>query len=169
MEYCKTCGHPLQLHFLEHEGIIPYCEHCKEFRFPLSNTAVSLIVLSPQKDQILLIQQYGRPQYILVAGYVDQKESLEEALMREVKEELGRTVWKYQYLRSEYFEKSNTLMCNFAVVIDDVSLEKVSEWEIDQATWFSFADAKQAIYQGSLAQRFLLNFFQIWKDEKLNL
>ena len=55
MKYCSTCGHPLIVKELEHEGMIPFCEHCKEYRFPIFNTAVSMVVLNPQKDKILLI------------------------------------------------------------------------------------------------------------------
>lgn len=158
MNYCTKCGSPLQLRILPQEGEVPYCEQCQEYRFPLSNTAVSMIVLSPQKDRILLIQQYGKKRNILVAGYVDQKEALEAAMIREIKEELGRDVIAYTYLKSEYFEKSNTLMCNFAVVVDCDCLDEVSTWEIDHAQWYSFEEAKQQIAPDSLAQRFLHYF-----------
>lgn len=67
--------------------MIPYYPKCQQYRFPLYNIAVSMIVLDPNKKQILLIKQYGREDYILVAGYVNRIESLEEAVIREVKEE----------------------------------------------------------------------------------
>lgn len=51
MKYCSTCGHPLILK--EHEGRIPYCEQCQEYRFPVFSTAVSMVVLNPEKDKIL--------------------------------------------------------------------------------------------------------------------
>lgn len=158
MNYCNICGTKLKPKELEHEGIIPFCEKCHEFRFPSFNCAVSMIVLNPHKDKILLIQQYGKKRNILVAGYVNQKESLEEALVRELKEEIGRNATEYHYMKSEYFAKSNTVICNFVVVADDESLQDVSEWEIDDANWFSFEEAKNQVAQGSLAQRFLLYF-----------
>lgn len=167
MKYCTKCGSRLQLRTLQQEGEVPYCEQCQEYRFPLSNTAVSMIVLNPQKDRILLIQQYGKKRNILVAGYVDQKEALEAAVVREIKEELGRDVIAYTYLKSEYFEKSNTLMCNFAVVLDCECLKDVSTWEIDSAQWYSFEEAKQQIAPGSLAQQFLFYFLQIYQSKEL--
>lgn len=147
--------------YLEHEGEVPFCPCCHEFRFPIFSTAVSMIPLNPKQDKILLIQQYQKPNYVLVAGYVNKGESAEETIVREMKEEIGRNVLSYRYLKSEYFPNTNTLMLNYAVVIDDESLEDVSEWEIDKAEWFTFSEAKTAVKSNSLAQRFLWNFLSI--------
>lgn len=169
MKYCMECGGPLALKPLEHEGIIPYCDACKAFRFPVFSTAVSMIVLNPARDKILLIQQYQKPRNILVAGYVDKGESLEETIVRELKEETGLDVDTYQFMKSEYFEKSNTLMCNYAIVAASESLENISSWEIDQARWFSFQEAEKEVLQGSLAHRFLLYFLEQNEKKKLFL
>ena len=45
-------------------------------------------------------------------------------MIREMQEEIGRKVLEYRFLRSEYFPKTNTLIFNFAVVIDSECLEK---------------------------------------------
>lgn len=158
MKYCMKCGNKLQKRYLKHEGMTAYCEGCKEYRFPYANTAVSLILLSPQKDQVLLIQQYQKKDYILVAGYVNQKESLEEAAIRECREEIGRKLISLQYLKSAYYEPSNTLMCCFVAVADKESLADISTWEIDAAKWFSFDEALQAIKPNSLAKHFFISF-----------
>ena len=70
MKYCMACGTKLVAKYLDGEGEIPYCETCGEFRFPVFNTAVSMIVMNEDKTKIVLIKQYGRPHYILVAGYI---------------------------------------------------------------------------------------------------
>lgn len=158
MKYCYECGQKLEVKELEHEGIIPYCSKCEAFRFPIFNTAVSMVVLNPKRNKILMIQQYGKANNILVAGYVDKGESAEEAIRREIKEEIGRNVHKHRYLKTEYFLKSNTLIWNFAVVIDSEDLSNVSAWEVDKAAWFDFKDAAKCVKQDSLAQRFLQNF-----------
>lgn len=162
MKYCSSCGHPLIVKELEHEGMIPFCEHCKEYRFPIFNTAVSMVVLNPQKDKILLIKQYGRDHNILVAGYVNKGEALEEALRRELKEEIGLNVHALRYNKSEYFEKTNTVVCNFIVVADRECLDFVSDWEVDHAAWYRFEQAKIEVKPCSLAQRFLSSFFDNW-------
>ena len=79
MQYCLFCGTKLQIRELEGEGMIPFCEKCGEYRFPVFNTAVSMIVTNTDRDKILLIKQYGRDRYILVAGYVNKGEDAEDA------------------------------------------------------------------------------------------
>ncbi|MEG0329101.1 MAG: NUDIX domain-containing protein [Longicatena sp.] len=165
MKYCPVCGNALTKKELVHEGIVAYCASCKEYRFPIYHSAVSMIVLNPKKDKILLIQQYNKSDNILVAGYINQGESGEDALLRELKEEIGRTIVAYRFLKSEYFSKSNTLLWNFAVVIDSESLDDISTWEIDKAQWFTFEEACSAIKQGSLAQKFLLNFMNEYEKK----
>ena len=86
-KHCYECGTALTERELEGEGIVPYCPQCQQYRFPMYNVAVSMVVINEQTGQILLIRQYGKPQFILVAGYVNRGEQLEHAVCREVKEE----------------------------------------------------------------------------------
>ena len=92
MNFCTECGEKLQPRFHESEGKeLPYCPRCGAFRYPVFNTAVSMIVLSRDKSRVILIQQYGKPWNVLCAGYVNQGEDAEDAVAREVREELGLT------------------------------------------------------------------------------
>ena len=157
MKFCVECGNKLEEKLLEGEGMIPYCNNCQQYRFPIFNTAVSMVVLNETGDKILLIKQYGGDFCILVAGYVNKGESAENAVAREVKEEVGLTVTSCHFNKSEYFEKSNTLMLNFSCYVSDESLEGVTE-EVDHAEWFSIEEARANIKEGSLAQRFLESY-----------
>lgn len=160
MKYCSACGTKLIEKVKEHEGPFPYCPDCNDYRFPVFNTAVSMIVLNPDKTKILMIQQYGNPFNILVAGYVDKGECLEEALKREINEEIGNQVISYAYNHSEYFEKSNTVICNFVCIIDKEDLSNVSDWEVDHAQWFEIKDVLNEVKPNSLAKRFIEHYFQ---------
>lgn len=163
MEYCMECGTKLSKKFLKNEGMIPFCETCKEYRFPVFSTAVSMEVLNPDKDKILLIKQYGKDRYILVAGYINQGENAEDAVVREVKEEIGLTVTELHFQKSEYYPGTNTLMLNFSCVADSEDLSFVSEEEIDFCRWFSLEEARTSIAEGSLAGKFLENFLDAGK------
>ena len=158
MKYCMECGTRLHDKFLKNEGMIPYCDTCETFRFPVFSTAVSMEVLSPDRDKILLIKQYGRDRYVLVAGYVNKGENAEDTVVREVREELGLQVTELHFQKSEYFKPSNTLMLNFACVVDSESLAHISEEEIDSCRWFSLEEAEANIAEGSLAGKFLTRF-----------
>jgi len=154
MKCCYECGEKLIEKECGMEGLVPYCEKCNTFRFPIFNVAMSTALFNPTLDKILLIKQYNRDAYVLVAGYVNKGENAEETLVREVEEEIGQKVTRFQYMRSSYFEKSNTLMLNFMSVAESEDLSRVSS-EVDVATWFTIAEAKEQVMQGSLAHSFL--------------
>ena len=153
-KHCFECGAELEERELEGEGIVPYCPKCGQYRFPMYNVAVSMIVINEQTGEILLIKQYGRPHFILVAGYVNRGEQLEHAVVREIKEETGMVVSHIKFNRTSFFEPSNTLMCNFTAFVKDAS-ELSPNGEIDSYQWFTPSDARKNIRPDSLAQKFL--------------
>ena len=153
-KHCFECGTELIEQKLEGEGIVPYCPQCQQFRFPMYNVAVSMIVINEQTGEILLIKQYGRPSFILVAGYVNRGEQVEHAVCREIKEETGMTASHIKFNRTSFFEPSNTLMCNFTAYVKDSS-ELSPNSEIDSYQWFNPEDARLNIRPNSLAAQFL--------------
>ncbi len=156
-KYCRECGTKLIKKELEHEGLVPFCPKCDQFRFPQYNVAVSMIVINKAEDKILLIRQYGRPFFILVAGYVTRGESLEDAVRREVREETGMTVSSLKFNRTQFYEKSDVLMCNFTAFVDN-DTEFDPNYEIDSYGWFSREDARKNIRPDSLAEYFLVSY-----------
>ena len=157
MNYCMQCGTKLHLKHHDTEGDVPFCDTCGAFRYPVFNTAVSMVVTNPAKTKVILIKQYGRPHYILVAGYVNRGETVEHAVCRELKEEMGLTAHRIAFNRTSFFEPSNTLMCNFtAYVADDHELHTNNE--IDAYAWFTPDEARRHIRPDSLAEWFLNAF-----------
>lgn len=55
-KHCFECGTALIEKELEEEGIVPYCPKCQQYRFPMYNVAVSMIVVDEETGKILLIQ-----------------------------------------------------------------------------------------------------------------
>lgn len=159
MKYCYVCGTELHSKECEGEGLIPFCDTCQVFRFPIFSTAISTAILNKERNKVLLIRQYNMKDFILLAGYVNRGESAEETLIREVKEEVGLHVDEYKFMRSRYFDRNNTLMLNFVSVAYDESLLQLTE-EVEQAEWFTFDEARKAIMKGSLAESFLLKILE---------
>lgn len=157
--HCTECGTLLIHKELENEGMIPYCPSCQEYRFNMYNVAVSMIVINEENDQILLVKQYGRPTFILVAGYVNLGETLEHAVVRELREETGMKADLIRYNRSQYFAPSNTLMCNFTVFVKNDADLHINR-EIDSCQWFAPSEARNSIKPGSLASQFLLDYLR---------
>ena len=156
MKYCVNCGTKLILKNLENEGMIPYCTKCNEYRFPIFSTAVSMVIVTEDLSHTLLIKQYGRDRNILVAGYVNKGESLEEALVREMNEEIGISPVSYKFQKSKYFEKTNTLICNFLVKVNKMDIKP--NYEIDDYKWFTIVEGKKAVYKEGLAGEFYQYF-----------
>ena len=156
-KYCTKCGTAFEVRELEGEGNVQFCPRCSEFHFPVFNTACSMIVVDPKAKKILLIKQYGRDSYILVAGYVNRGEDAEQTVAREILEETGLVAKKITFNRSKYFERSNTLMLNWTVEIEDAGALKPNS-EVDSYHWFTFEEARRNIKDCSLAQWFLNSY-----------
>ena len=155
-DYCPHCGRKLIPRHLEGEGEVPYCENCQDFRFPIFSCAVSMVVTNEKRDKILLIKQYGRDFYVLVAGYINKGEDAEDAVRREVKEEVGLDAEEVSFNHSHYFPYSNTLMLNFTAVVKDEHVKANSE--VDSWRWFTPEEARENIRKPSLAESFLLGY-----------
>lgn len=150
--FCEDCGQKLEKKELEHEGLIPYCPNCKKFIFPKFSVAMSAIILSPDKKKTLLIKQYNTSFYRLVAGYVNKGESVEETVIREIKEEVNLDVISYKPLKTAYYEKTNTLMCNYLAVVKDENV--TLNYEVQEYKWFDLDDAVEALKDAKLASKF---------------
>ena len=108
--YCFVCGNKLTLKYCNDEGMVKYCEKCGKFRFPIYSSAVSMVVFNRERSKILLIQQYGKKDNILVAGYINKGETPQQALVRELREEVSLDAAEWNYNASSYFEKTDTLI-----------------------------------------------------------
>ena len=154
MNFCMQCGTRLQPRWHESEGCeVPWCDACGAFRYPVFNTAVSMLVMNEAKNRVILIQQYGKPSYVLVAGYVNKGEDAEHAAAREVKEELGMDVTGVSFNHSRYYPRTNTLMLNFTVTVPEEDAHPNEE--VDSWRWFTAEEARRNIRPGSLAEAFL--------------
>ena len=153
LNYCMRCGAKLTAREHPTDGLVPYCESCDDYRFPVFSTAVAMVVLNPEKTRILLIRQYGEPREVLPAGYVDKGEIAEHAVRRELMEELGLEAQEIRYLGSHYYEPTETLMLNYAVTVTET--EAHPNFEVDSWRWFTFEQARAAVRPGGLAAKLL--------------
>ena len=154
--YCTVCGEQLTLMFKQEEGLVPYCKHCAEYRFPRFATAVSMVVTNREKDKILLAKHNGSDDFILFAGYIKKGETAEKAVTREFKEETKLDTVKFKYMGSRYHEPKNVLMLNFLIMAEngEITLDRN---ELTDAKWFEPDKALEAIKKDSVAEAFLKN------------
>ncbi len=152
--FCTECGEKLTLLFKADEGLVPYCNNCKEYRFPRFATAVIMAVTNRAKDKILLAKHNGQDEYILFAGYVKKGETAEKAVTREFKEETRLDAVKYKYLFSRYHEPKNILMLGFLVMAED-GTPVPDENELESVKWFSLEEALKTVKKDSIAEALL--------------
>ena len=152
--YCKNCGQKLTLRVCENEGLIPYCDRCADFMFPLFPVAVSMVVTNRTQDKILLAKHVGDEDFILFAGYVKKGENAEKTVPREIKEELGMNVVKAKYNGSRYHAQKEILMLNFIVIVEETPV-KLKTDEIAEARWCSIDEALALIRKNTTAEFFL--------------
>lgn len=60
-KHCFECGTALIEKELEEEGIVPYCPKCQQYRFPMYNVAVSMIVVDEETGKILSSSSTASP------------------------------------------------------------------------------------------------------------
>lgn len=152
MKYCVECGTRLESKYLEHEGMIPFCPTCGQYRFPIFSSAVSVVILNRERNKTLFIKQYGKDRNILLAGYINKGESAEEAVRREMLEEIGVAPCFVEFQKSYYWEKTNALLFNFYAIIDTMELSP--NHEIDSYQWFDLEEALDCVAKGGLAETF---------------
>ncbi|MBR3239530.1 MAG: NUDIX hydrolase [Oscillospiraceae bacterium] len=156
MSYCPVCGEKLSLRPHPTEPPTLWCRRCEDWRFPLFSAAVSVILLDQSRERMLLIRQYGEPDPVLPAGYVDKGETAEAAVVREIREELGMTALSPRFLGSHYYAPSETLMLNFlAVAAED---EARPNAEVDGWEWVPAKEARSRVKPGGLAEVLLADW-----------
>lgn len=131
--YCGKCGSQTTEKTDERAIQCPACGHLV---FPKISPAIIVAIL--KGDQILLARNKNFPVdwYSLVAGYADIGESLEDTVIREVKEEVGLDVKNISYYKSQPWPLSGSMMLGFIAEVDDSQIIQVDHKEIDDAQWF---------------------------------
>ncbi|NKB71898.1 MAG: NAD(+) diphosphatase [Candidatus Latescibacteria bacterium] len=132
-QFCGRCGEPTQHHPQDRAR---QCPQCKLTAFPRLSPAI--IVRIEREGSILLARNHRFPKgrYSVLAGFVEPGENLEQAVAREVREEVGLVVDDIRYFASQPWPFPNSLMLGFTAryASGDIVLE---EAELADAQWFT--------------------------------
>ncbi len=145
--FCSFCGKPLKDDSL---FTARTCTFCKKQFFPQLEPAV--IVLIHKEDKILLAHHKNRSDgiYSCIAGFVEAGETIEETVVREIKEETGLTVKNIRYAGSQSWPFPDQLMLAFECEWERGEI-KIQEEELSDAQWFDRKNLPPLPNPGSVA------------------
>ena len=145
--FCPVCGGPT---VVDVGGWSRRCPGCSAQHFPRIDPAI-IVALVDDRDRLLLGSQptWGKRRSVF-AGYVMAGESLEQAVHREVAEEVGLAIDHVSYFGSQPWPFPRSLMVAFTAHVADPDALHVDGHEIVQADWFTRDEARQAWADGSV-------------------
>lgn len=132
-QFCGRCGAPTADHERERAK---ECTTCGLLNYPRISPAI--IVRVNKDNSLLLAHAHRHPPgfYSVLAGFVEPGESLEEAVIREIKEEVGIDVQNICYFGSQPWPFPNSLMIAFTCQHAEGELVLEDE-ELADAGWFA--------------------------------
>lgn len=141
--FCAICGHKTAI---RRGGQVRLCSNCETEHYPRTDPVV--ITLVSDGDRCLLGQSRGRLSrtntYSALAGFVDQGESIEEAVAREIMEEAGIQVANVRYHSSQPWPFPFSLMigCHADAVTTEIAIDNE---EMTDVRWFDRAEVLLAL------------------------
>jgi NAD+ diphosphatase len=145
--HCPRCGTVTNV---EAGGWVRRCPADNSEHYPRTDPAIIVTVVGP--DGRVLLGGGGpldAKNYSTLAGFVEPGESLEQAVVLEIQEEVGVRVKACQYLGSQSWPFPASLMLGFTAVTDDTEA-KPDGVEVTRARWFSREEVQEAVLSGEI-------------------
>lgn len=158
--YCGSCATVLE-HAREERALV--CPNCGRVIYP--SIAVAIIVGITNGERLLL-SRYARGSYhdyALIAGYVEIGETLEEALRREVMEEVGLNVKNIRYYTNQPWGFSQTLLVGFFADLDSKPGIQLEQRELSEAVWLSREEMPESDASISMTAK-MMEAFRLGED-----
>jgi NAD+ diphosphatase len=116
----------------------------------------AVIVLIERDGRILLARSppFAPGRFGIIAGFVEPGESLEDAVRREVREEVGIAIADLRYFGSQPWPFPHGIMLGFTArwAGGELTLDPA---EISEAGWYGIADLPQIPQKMSIARRLI--------------
>ena len=161
--FCGNCGAATRDARAGHER---ECPTCGSQYFPRIDPAI--IVLVTDGERCLLGRQASWPKgrYSTIAGFVEHGETLEAAVIREVREETDVRVRAPRYVASQPWPYPGSLMLGFRAEAVTTGIRH-NDGELEHAAWFTRGDIADSVDRGlmmppsrSISYRLIKGWFE---------
>ena len=140
-QFCGRCGTPTQIKNNERAR---ECPSCGQVHYPRIAPAIMALVRRGNEFLLARSPHFAPGMYSALAGFVEPGETLEQTLVREVREEVGIEVANVRYFASQPWPFPHSLMIAFNA--DYAGGEITPEpGEIEAADWFTVDRLPQAL------------------------
>jgi NAD+ diphosphatase len=143
-KFCAKCG---AASVMQDEGYRRHCEACGADHFPRTDPVVIMAVCLGKKTLLGRQKSWPEGMYSALAGFMEPGETIEAAVRREVKEEVGITVGRVDYVASQPWPFPSSLMIGMIGETDEEALT-IDTSEIETARWFE-ADEIRRMLEGT--------------------
>jgi NAD+ diphosphatase len=150
-QFCSRCGARTRMRQTERAK---ECPQCGLLQFPRLSPAI--IVRVERAHELLLARSRHFPpgMYSVLAGFVEPGETLEEAVVREVREEVGLEIKDVRYFGSQPWPFPHSLMIGFVATYARGEIFLDGD-EIEDAGWFNAGNLPVIPGKISIARRLI--------------
>lgn len=163
--YCGKCGSKNAL--VEHELAV----RCQTCGFQSYQRISPCIIVAVRQGRKILLGRSPRHKpgfFSVLAGFVEGGETLEQAVSREVFEEVGVTVKNLQYIGSQPWPFPHSLMAGFVAEHDEYEIN-IDDDEIEEAYWFDIDELPNVPPVTTLSGRLVEETRQIIEEGRKNI
>ena len=142
-KYCAECGQKLE-DIRCGDDNCKRCPSCMKIYGSSPFPVVEVLVVNENNEILLLKQDYiSKTKWTVVSGYINDGETIEEAVVREVKEETGQNVKSCQYISSYYFSPKQLIMIGFIAYVNKSQFTESEE--VNDIKWYTFDEVDAVI------------------------
>lgn len=161
---CPRCGGPTTV---INGGFARHCTSCGEDHFPRTDPAVIVAVVDADDRLLLGGQAHWGQRVSVLAGFVEAGESAEQAIHREVAEEVDVTLDELHYFGSQPWPFPRSLMLGYFARASSTVINLDTD-EISHAEWYTRDELTARLERGDLGlpgpSSIASRMIQAWRD-----
>lgn len=155
-QYCGRCGATTEAVEAERAK---QCRNCGLISYPRISPAIIVSIVRGDKILLTRAPHFMNGVYSVQAGFVEPGETLEEAVEREVEEEVGLRVKNVRYFGSQPWPFPHSLMIGFTAEYESGDLVPDPS-EVEDARWCAKDELPGLPHDSSIARRLIERFLE---------